>query len=96
MEGLEKIFKRLFNKVKSLQGSNTDKNSTDKSATHLAPSAYDKVPSLSAIYRHYTAPDKVTAMKFLNEQKITSASQFIIVETPEGVFAKDITGIFDQ
>jgi hypothetical protein len=69
-------------------------NNTDNSIP-LTPSANDTVPSASATYRHYTASDKQAAMNILNEQKITVPSYYVIVETPEGTFSKDMTGIIE-
>ena len=49
-----------------------------------------------AIYRHYSAPDKEAAKKFLDKQNITAQSYFVVVETPEGIIAKDRMGVFEQ
>ncbi len=48
-----------------------------------------------AIYRHYKAPSKDSAMVFLGKQTITAQSFFIVVETPEGTFCKDRMGLFE-
>ena len=49
-----------------------------------------------ATYRHYSAPDKEAAKKFLDKQDITAQSFFVVVETPEGVISKDRMGIFEE
>lgn len=49
-----------------------------------------------ATYRHYSAPDKKTAKKFLDKQNITAQSYFVVVETPEGIISKDRMGVFEQ
>jgi len=54
------------------------------------------VAGAPATYRHYSAPDKEAAKKFLDKQNITAQSYFVVVETPEGVISKDRMGIFEQ
>lgn len=56
----------------------------------------EEVFGAPATYRHYTAPDKESAESFLEKQNITAQSYFIVVETPEGIFAKDRMGTFEQ
>ncbi len=90
------VLKTILNKTAIVkEKGEVVKNDAD-SSVKLMPNENDAVPSGSAIYRHYDAPDKKTAIQYLNEQKITVASYFIIVETPEGTFTKDITGILEK
>ena len=42
----------------------------------------------------YKGPSKSDAMAFLSEQSITQPSYYIVVETPDGNFGKDIQGFY--
>ena len=47
-------------------------------------------------YLTYKAPSKADAMAFLSEQRITQRSYYVVVETPEGNYGKDIQGIYKE
>lgn len=48
-----------------------------------------------ATYRYYKAPSKEKAMRFLDKQNITAQSYFLVVQTPDGTYAKDRMGLFE-
>ena len=47
------------------------------------------------IYKIYNAPNKESAMKFLENQKVNRNYLYLQVETPEGKFCKDIDGFYE-
>ena len=47
-------------------------------------------------YKVYTAQSKLDALSFLENQKIDIQFLYVIVETPEGNWGKDISGIFEE
>jgi hypothetical protein len=48
------------------------------------------------IYRIYKGPDAATAQAFLQENPVTKQLYYIVVETPEGNFCRDIQGIYKE
>jgi hypothetical protein len=49
-----------------------------------------------ATYRYYKAGNTETALEFLNKQKVDQNLFYICVETQEGRWVKDCTGIYDS
>jgi hypothetical protein len=47
-------------------------------------------------YEIYKAPSKLVALDFLKGKTVTKALYFLIVETPEGNWGKDIDGIYQE
>ena len=47
-------------------------------------------------YLTYRAPSKADAMAFLSTQRITLPSYYVVVETPDGNYGKDIQGIYKE
>ena len=47
-------------------------------------------------YLTYKGPSKADAMAFLSEQHITQPSYYVVVETPDGNFGKDIQGFYKE
>jgi len=47
-------------------------------------------------YRIYKAPDKASAMAYLENNPVTKNYYYLIVETPEGNFCRDIQGIYKE
>ncbi|MCL2152443.1 MAG: zinc-ribbon domain-containing protein [Oscillospiraceae bacterium] len=47
-------------------------------------------------YVTYSAPNKADAIAFLSAQSITRQSYYVVVDTPEGSFGKDIQGIYQE
>ena len=47
-------------------------------------------------YEVYRAPSKEAALAFLNTKKVTKKLYYIVVETPEGNWGLDITGIYQE
>ena len=44
----------------------------------------------------YKGPSKADAMAFLSEQSITQPSYYVVVETPDGNYGKDIQGFYQE
>jgi hypothetical protein len=49
-----------------------------------------------ATYRIHTAPSKADAMAFLQTQQVTRNLLYLVVETPEGNYCRDIGGIYKE
>lgn len=49
-----------------------------------------------ATYRTYKGSNKADALAFLSEQSITQREYYVVVETPEGNFGKDIQGFYQE
>jgi len=45
-------------------------------------------------YYYYKAPNKATAIQWLNTQTVTKDLLYLVVETPEGIFSKDKMGMY--
>lgn len=54
------------------------------------------VSGFPATYHYYNAPDKASAIAFLQKNPVTRGSFFLVVKTPEGVFCRDTQGFFEQ
>jgi hypothetical protein len=54
------------------------------------------MPGITRIYRIHRAPDAAAAVAFLAQNAIMRMHEYIIVETPEGNFGRDISGMFDE
>ena len=69
---------------------------TSASLVQFAYERNDIVAGAPATYRHHTGPSKSSAIDWLKTQSVTRPSYFLVVETPEGTFARDIQGIFEE
>ncbi len=49
-----------------------------------------------ATYRTYRGGSKADALAFLAEQNVTQREYYLVVETPEGNFGKDIQGFYQE
>ncbi|MBR0406196.1 MAG: hypothetical protein IJI68_13500 [Eggerthellaceae bacterium] len=49
-----------------------------------------------SVYEVYTGPDQASAMAFLKDKPVSKKLYFIVVETPEGNFGRDIMGIYQE
>ena len=87
---------KLENGVAIIQKKADKVNEKDLGAVKFLRERNEIVMGSSATYRHYSAPDKISAMFFLDRQNITAQAYLVVVETPEGVFAKDRMGVFEQ
>lgn len=47
-------------------------------------------------YEVYTGPDKAGAIAFLKEKQVNRRQYYIVVETPEGSFGRDINGFYQE
>jgi len=48
------------------------------------------------VYRIYKAPDAASAKAFLEQNPVTKQLFYIVVETPEGNYSRDIQGIYKE
>jgi hypothetical protein len=51
--------------------------------------------SVLATYRYYKAVSTDAALEFLNKQDVNEQLFYLCVETPEGRWCKDSTGLYD-
>ena len=51
--------------------------------------------STLATYRYYKAPSTEAALEFLNKQEVSKELFYVCVETPDGRWVKDRTGLYD-
>lgn len=49
-----------------------------------------------SVYEVYTGPDKASASAFLKTKPVTRKFYYIVVETPEGNFGRDINGFYQE
>jgi hypothetical protein len=47
-------------------------------------------------YRIHKAPSKAAAMAFLEKNPVTQKLYYLVVETPEGTFSRDLQGIYKE
>ena len=76
-------------------GSAPKSASASASSVKFSHERNDIVAGAPATYRHHTGPSKAAAIAWLQTQSVNRPSYFIVVETPEGTFARDIQGIFE-
>jgi len=48
------------------------------------------------IYRVHKAPDAASAKAFLEQNPVTKQFYYIVVETPEGNYCRDIQGMYKE
>jgi hypothetical protein len=48
------------------------------------------------VYRIHKAPDSASAKAFLEKNSITQKLYYLVVETPEGNYCRDIQGIYRE
>jgi hypothetical protein len=90
---LARIIRRIIKKVSS---NRVDTDVNKHESVNPLPDGIKRLSGSSGIYKIYSAPDKQSGMDFLERHKIDTASYVVIVETPEGTFAKDIKGIYGR
>ncbi len=49
-----------------------------------------------SIYEVYNGPDKASAMAFLRGKPVSRRYYYVIVDTPEGSFGRDMTGLYRE
>ena len=49
-----------------------------------------------SIYEVYTGPDKASAIAFLKGKIVTKSLYYVVVDTPEGSFGRDINGFYQE
>ncbi|MBR0405477.1 MAG: hypothetical protein IJI68_09830 [Eggerthellaceae bacterium] len=49
-----------------------------------------------SVYEVYTGPDKASAMEFLKGKPVNKKLYFVVVDTPEGSFGRDIMGFYQE
>ena len=50
----------------------------------------------SFIYRIYSSPDAASAKAFLDKNPVNQALLYLIVETPEGNYCRDVQGMYKE
>lgn len=53
-------------------------------------------PGATWTYEVYEADSKVDALAFLETKRVTQEFYYIVVETPEGSFGRDVNGIYEE
>ena len=66
------------------------------SRTLARPAARRAGMAGTAIYRIYKGPDEQSAMAFLKENPVTQELLYLVVETPEGNFCRDLMGVYKE
>jgi len=102
-EQAQKSFTKFRGKLKNEQ------KPEDKSSQHVQPKSidtgkvsfvekYSKDNSFMSVntYEIYKGPDAATAKAFLETKKVTKSLYYIIVETPEGNYGRDIEGMHKE
>jgi hypothetical protein len=56
----------------------------------------DSMSGTPCVYAIYSGPDEASAMAFLERQKVDKNYYYIVVETPDGNFCRDIEGIYKE
>jgi len=51
---------------------------------------------ITMIYRIHKAPDAASAQAFLQRHPVTTNHLYIVVETPEGTYGRDVDGIYKE
>lgn len=49
-----------------------------------------------SVYEVYKGPDKASAMAFLKGKPVTTRMRYVVVDTPEGSFGRDINGFYQE
>lgn len=72
---------------------------TDKSVGNASKVKFsEKVKGKDGIstYEVYTGPDKASAIEFLKGKPVSKKFYFVVVDTPEGSFGRDIDGFYQE
>lgn len=48
------------------------------------------------VYEVYTGPDKASAIEFLKDKPVSQKLYYVVVDTPEGSFGRDINGLYQE
>jgi len=67
-----------------------------KDVTFLKKYYKDGFMGKKVTYEIYSTKNKEIALKFLEEKKVDKPLYYIIVDTPEGSFGRDIDGIYQE
>ena len=49
-----------------------------------------------SIFEVYNGPSRAAAVEFLNGRKVSRKFYYVIVDTPEGSFGRDLTGFYRE
>lgn len=98
-ELLEKAFEARGGRLKSHEAPSAD------AAAEAAPAGdASKVSFVETVkggdgvstYEVYKGPDKASAMEFLRTKPVTQPMYYVVVDTPEGSFGRDIQGFYQE
>ena len=68
----------------------------DGDASKVVYSTTEKGNDGVSVYQVYKAPDKACAIAFLKKRPVTQKLYYIVVDTPEGSFGRDINGLYQE
>ena len=69
---------------------------TEGDASRVRPKETVRGNDGISIYEVHTGPDKASAMAFLRDKVVDRRLYYVVVETPEGNFGRDINGIYQE
>ena len=95
-------FEKFGGKVKNIQKPSAEKqlktesNNTDLDQVIFLEEDIQNRDGQTCIYRVYKGPDAITAQNFLKQNSVSKQFYYIVVETPEGNYCRDIAGIYKE
>lgn len=97
-ETLEKAFESRGGKLKNHDAPDESVKAsvTEGDAGKVVYSETVKGNDGVSTYEVYTGPDKASAMAFLKTRPVTQSLYYIVVDTPEGSFGRDINGFYQE
>lgn len=73
-----------------------EKNDEDDKVTYVKTSKRELAPGVTAIYENYRAENEAAAKEFLAYKLIMQPLYYIVVDTPNGTWGKDIDGMYKE
>lgn len=70
--------------------------STDTEVTFVRKSSRELAKGIFATYMNYKAKSEEAALAFLNSKSVTQNLYYIVVDTPQGAYGKDINGVYKE
>lgn len=68
----------------------------DLDVTFVGEKRQEVAPGIIRTYRTYKGSNTATAIAFLAQNPVTEMHHYIVVETREGKYGRDISGMFDE
>ena len=88
----------LKNKKEPARGPKTERLTSSaevSEVTYVGEEKHDKMGQ-TMIYHVYKGQDEASAKEFLKKNPVTKMLHYIIVETPDGSWGRDVSGIFKE